>query len=138
MARRFIKKQLGESDIPVASFSDLAFLLIIFFILTTTFQKATGFLTEMPAGAKGETQEKTPTVSLHDNNINLNDQNVTMPELRARLREMKLDEKEGDAKMVLLRATGNVVYQDYFETMAVISSAGGVIVIESEDDGKKQ
>lgn len=136
MARRFVKRQLGEADIPVASFSDLAFLLIIFFILTTTFQKATGFLTEIPSGEKGEAQEKTTTVALHEEKITLNDEGVTMGELRRRLKELRLGEKDGDAKMVLLTATGDVKYQSYFEAMATISAVGGAIVIEREEEKK--
>lgn len=121
---------------PVGSFSDVAFLLIIFFILTTTFQKTTGFLTEIPSGAKGEAQEKTTTVALHEDKITLNDESVTIGELRRRLKELRLDQEEGDAKMVLLTATGDVKYQNYFETMATISAAGGAIVIEREEEGK--
>ncbi len=134
MARRFTKRQLGEGDIPVGPFSDIAFLLIIFFILTTTFNRATGFIADIPAGAKGEAQEKTVSVALHDDKISLNDEAVDMTTLRRRLQDMKLQEKEGDARMVLLTAAGAVTYQDYFETMATISAAGGVVVIERADE----
>ncbi len=119
---------------PVSSFSDIAFLLIIFFILTTTFNQATGFLADIPAGAKGEAQEKTVSVALHDDKISLNDENVDILTLRRRLREMKLHEKEGDARMILLTAAGAVTYQDYFEAMAAISAAGGMVVIEREEE----
>lgn len=138
MARRLTKRQLGAGDIPVVSFSDVAFLLIIFFILTTTFQKPTGFLADIPSGEKGEVkQEKTFTVALHEDQIALNDEPVSMKELRRRLQELRLDQKTGDEKMVLLTAAGKVKYQIYFETMATITAAGGAVAIMREEgEGK--
>lgn len=137
MIRAFKKRQLSDSDIPVASFSDLAFLLIIFFILTTTFQKQMGFVTDMPAGEKGQAQEqKTTTIALHDGQISLNDQAVTLRDLRRRLLDLRLSEKRGEERMVLLSAAGRVDYQTYFETMAQITAAGGVIAIVREEDKK--
>ena len=138
MRKSFKKRQLGDSDIPVASFSDLAFLLIIFFILTTTFQKATGFLTDIPSGTKSQVaqQEKTTTIALHEDQISLNDGKVSMAELRRRLRNMDLKSKLGDAKIVILTATGKVKYQTYYETMSTITAAGGVIAIIREEGSK--
>ena len=138
MRKSFKKRQLGDSDIPVASFSDLAFLLIIFFILTTTFQKATGFLTDIPSGTKSQVaqQEKTTTIALHEDQISLNDGKVSMAELRRRLRNMDLKSKLGDAKIVILTATGKVKYQTYYETMSMITTAGGVIAIIREEGSK--
>lgn len=138
MLKSFKKRQLSDSDIPVASFSDLAFLLIIFFILTTTLQKATGFRTDIPAGTKGQVtqQEKTTTIALHEQKISLNDETISMAELRRRLRVMNLQSKLGDAKIVLLTATGKVKYQTYYETMATITAAGGVIAIIREEGSK--
>lgn len=140
MIKSFKKRQLGDSDIPVASFSDLAFLLIIFFILTTTLQKATGFLTDIPSGTKSSIpqQEKTTTIALHEHKISLNDETVSMAELRRRLRGMDLKSKLGDAKIVLLTATGKVKYQTYYETMSTITAAGGVIAIIREEGSKEQ
>ena len=138
MARRFTKRQLGAEDIPVASFSDVAFLLIIFFILTTTFQKPTGFLADIPSGEKGEVkQEKTTTVALHEDKITLNDKAVSMSDLRRYLQELRLDQKTGDGKMVLLTASDKVKYQSYFETMAMITSAGGAVAIMREEGKEK-
>lgn len=138
MLKSFKKRQLGDGDIPVASFSDLAFLLIIFFILTTTFQKATGFLTDIPSGMKSQVaqQEKTTTIALHEDQISLNDEKVSMAELRRRLRNMDFKAKLGDTKIVLLTATGKVKYQTYYDTMSTITAAGGVIAIIREEGSK--
>jgi len=129
------RKQRRDSEVPVSAFSDIAFLLIIFFILATTLVQVSGVITEIPSGEQAQTQqeEETPTVRLQGDRVLLGEKRVDMKELRRRLAKMKLHEKAGDAKVVLLEASGNVTYQNYFDVMASISAAGGVTAILQEE-----
>jgi biopolymer transport protein ExbD len=129
------RKQRRDSEVPVSAFSDIAFLLIIFFILATTLVQVSGVITEIPSGEQAQTQqeEETPTVRLQGDRVLLGEKHVDMKELRRRLAKMKLHEKTGDAKVVLLEASGNVTYQTYFDVMASISAAGGVTAILQEE-----
>jgi len=128
------RKQRRDSEVPVSAFSDIAFLLIIFFILATTLVQVSGVITEIPSGEQAQTQqeEETPTVRLQGDRVLLGEKRVDMKELRRSLAKMKLHEKAGDAKVVLLEASGNVTYQNYFDVMASISAAGGVTAILQE------
>ena len=129
------RKQRRDSDVPVSAFSDITFLLIIFFILATTLVQVSGVVTEIPSGEQAQTQQEdeTPTVKLEGDRVLLNEKHVDMQELRRRLTTMKLDQKTGDDKVVLLEAAGNVTYQTYFDVMASISAAGGVTAILQEE-----
>jgi len=124
---------MGADDIPVASFSDLAFLLIIFFILTTTLVTTRGLLTEFPAGERSEKQEKkTTTVCLRDGRLTLNDAAVDLPRLHQELAALRLHDRTGEDKVVVLESAGKVQYQEYFEVMAAITHAGGAICVVRE------
>ena len=128
-----------DSRVPTESFADIAFLLLIFFILTTTLIKTQGFLTEMPAGQKSEEEpEKTATVLVEPDSITLNDEPVTIGELRAALAKMNLHAKTGEDKAVLVEAKGQVTYETYFPVIAGITAAGGEVVIlrEGQEEGK--
>jgi biopolymer transport protein ExbD len=129
------RRQRRDSEVPVSAFSDIAFLLIIFFILATTLVQVSGVITEMPSGEQVQTQQEneTTTVQLKGNHVLLNEKQVGMQEFRQRLKKMKLHEKTGDDKIVLLEASGNVTYQNYFDVMASISAAGGVSAILQEE-----
>ena len=128
------KRRSGLDDIPVVSFSDIAFLLIIFFILATTLVKTQGFYTDFPSGEKSEAPpQKTATVILREGKITLNDVDVGLPELRKKLEALKLHNKTGDDKVVMMEAPGKVKYQAYFEVMAAITDAGGTICIVREE-----
>ncbi len=125
----------GAPEINVGPFSDIAFLLIIFFIVATTLSRSAGFVAEIPAGeTSDEAQDETPTVQLVDARILFQQEEVTLPELRRMLADLDLPSlPTPEARIVLLETAGAVIYQTYFEAMAAISQAGGVIAIAREE-----
>lgn len=134
------KKLLGQDAIPTTSLADMMFLLLIFFIMTTTLSRVTGIVSDMPAGTKAlqPQSEKTPMISLHDNKITVNDQVMTRDGMELYLRGLNLAQKTGNAKVVILATEGDVSYQDYYQTMAFIQTCGGIVAIESEEGGGTQ
>jgi biopolymer transport protein ExbD len=132
--RRRKPKQMPE--MPVASFSDIAFLLLIFFILTTSFSKTQGFLSDLPSGEVAKTTKKgeTPTVFVDIGSLKFNDQAITVDELRKRLKGLKLAEKEKqEDRIVIMESASGVDYETYFRAMSTITAAGGVIAIVKEE-----
>jgi biopolymer transport protein ExbD len=132
------KKKREAPNMPVNSFADIAFLLIVFFVIASTLSQTTGVITDIPSGEKSETkQDKTAIIKLQSNVIMLNDSKVDVEGLRKRLADMKLSEKTGQDKIVLLETVGAAVdYQTYYSAMTAISGAGGVIAIVKEGDGE--
>jgi biopolymer transport protein ExbD len=133
------RKEKRDLDVPTDSVSDIAFLLIIFFILTTTLSKLSGFTAELPSADTSQKQSaatdaKTPGVQITGGKLLFNDQEVSVDTLRDRLLDLQLAKKDGQDKVVLLEAAGQVDYQTYYEAMAAISEAGGVVAIVEEGE----
>jgi biopolymer transport protein ExbD len=129
----------SDLEIPTDSVSDIAFLLIIFFILTTTLSKLSGFTAELPSADASQkqaaaTDSKTPTVQFAGGKLLFNEQEVSSDTLRDRLLDLQLGKKEGQDKVVMLEAAGKVDYQAYYAAMAAISAAGGVVAIVEEGE----
>ncbi len=131
------KKSLGQDAVPTTSLADMMFLLLIFFIMTTSLSRVTGLVSDMPSGSKAaEPQlEKTPLIVLHDEKIMVDDQDVTAAGLEQYLRGLKLNTKSGNGKVVILAMQGEVSYQLYYQSMALIQTQGGVVAVESEEGG---
>ena len=132
------KKLLGQEAIPTTSLADMMFLLLIFFIMTTTLARVTGFVSDMPAGAPVPQQNqpaKTPTIHLDGERMLLNDKEIDREKLPGLLQDMRLSEKTGEDKVVIVAATGKVRYQTYYEVLAQISACGGVVAIMTEEEG---
>ena len=134
------RKKKRMEEIPVGAFSDVAFLLIIYFILVTTLTKTTGFQTELPSGEPTRTTspDKNPSVVLTGSEIKLDGNSVTFAQLREKLLLLKFaDRKDMSQRMVILDAAGGVSYQDFYEAMATINHATGIVAIVKESlDGK--
>ncbi len=132
------KKEKQESTVPTDSLSDIAFLLIIFFILATSIQKIAGFRTDLPSGERNQqvqkADDKTPTVGLKGGRILYNEQESTLDELRKKLALLRLLERAEDRRVVLLDAAPDTAYQTYYEVMAAITAAHGVIGILTEEE----
>lgn len=133
------RKEKRDLEIPTDSVSDIAFLLIIFFILTTTLSKLTGFTAELPSAAASQQQAaksetKTSSVQIANGKLLFNEQEVSMAALRERLLDLQLAKKQGEEKVVMLEAAGKVNYQTYYEAMAAISGAGGIVAIVEEGE----
>jgi biopolymer transport protein ExbD len=133
-ARTKGRKRRGDDRIPVDSFSDIAFLLIIFFILTSTFIKTMGFYARIPAGEQAEAQkgDNNHGVKMKGAEIYFDDKPLPLSELRKKLDKLNLDEAVGDKRVIMLEATDTTPYQAYYNVMAAIDAAGGVVALVEE------
>ena len=121
-------------EIPVASLVDLAFLLNVFFIMVTSIAEFNGVIADVPAAERSQAAaEQTPTIAIQENKFTFNDKEISLADLKQRITDLDLAHKSGEAKVVLLEAQGKIQYQAYFEIMADVSAAGGVIGIVQED-----
>jgi len=135
--RRRPRRKMRTPEIPVGSFSDIAFLLIIFFILTTTLSQLSGVVADIPSGEKSEEQKQTsPTVQIQGNRIVWNREDVSVRQLRQRLRDMDMAHRKEEERIVVMEAAGSVEYQTYYDVMATISASGGIIAIAREAEAK--
>ncbi|MEK9983970.1 MAG: biopolymer transporter ExbD [Opitutae bacterium] len=130
------KKRQRDGEIPTNSFSDIAFLLIIYFLVATTLVKVKTITAEMPTGEKNaESQsDKTPTINLRAGDIHFNDKKIDIEELNIKLAELDLQAKDPSKRVILLESVDGTPYQDYFQALATISAHGGVVAIVEEDE----
>jgi biopolymer transport protein ExbD len=136
MRKKYSKEKKHRSgDIPVGSFSDIAFLLIIYFLVATSLMKVKSITADLPSGEKAtqEQSTKTPIVNLRGDQMFFNDKPVKIADLEARLLALNLTEAEGNAKVIMLESTRDTPYQSYYQAMATISESGGVIAIVEDE-----
>ncbi len=122
----------------LTSFSDIAFLLIIYFILLTSFYQPQGLRTDLPAGKptqQARADEKTITVET--NAIRYGAKVVSIEQLRAELIGLDLPSLPAERRVVQMEAKSGVRWQAYYEVLAAISGAGGEpgIVMEVGEEG---
>lgn len=137
--RRIGKRKQGDIEPDLTSFSDIANLLIIFFILTTTLTRPWGRRVDMP-GASAPPQQQTaaqsatPTVNLTKDRITFStgggrDKEVSMGELRRALLQQNFPSKDEKSRSVAIETSPDVPYERYYQVVTAIAAAGGVVAI---------
>jgi len=137
--KRLGKKQQGDISPDLTSFSDIANLLIIFFILTTTFAKPWGREMQMPAASTPPASDQknndtTPTVNITVDRILFaegegKEREVTMNEFRQEMFKREFTKKDEKSRVVILETAAEVPYERYYRVASTIAEAGGVIAI---------
>ncbi len=138
---KFTRKSRPEAEVPTGSFADIAFLLIVFFILTTTLVQPAGSDLKIPSGKSDpkQAERKQLTITLQDSRIFFGEKGteVTLDDLRERLAAEKLMDKSEDDRIVILEAAPNVKWQEYFEVLNAIKTAGGVVALIEREKAEK-
>ena len=136
------RKKQANTEIDVGSFSDIAFLLIIFFILTSTFTKIAGNKIEIPSGSEeqSEVEQKQISVTLSAENITYGEdaKSMSIDELRVALAKEKFETKEPEDRMVVLETGGEVLYERYFQVVMAINDADGVLTLIDHAGGEDE
>lgn len=130
------KKKDNMVNVDVGPFADIAFLLIIFFILTTTFVKDTGTMMQIPQGdpdAVTSDDKKVPTILLMPGEMRVDNQAMTMSGLQKWLDEKKFGEKDPNDRVIILESEENVSYQIYYSVVSMVNKAGGTIALMTDD-----
>jgi len=139
--KRFGKKREGDISPDLTSFSDIANLLIIFFILTTSLVRPFGRPMDMPSSAKPpeEQQQKsdTPTVRITADKLVFSEgekkeRELSMNELRNELWARKFPEKTEKQRSVVVETSDDVSYERYYQVVTSIAAAGGVVAVMTE------
>lgn len=135
MFKRRQERKHRDGRIPTDSFSDIAFLLIIYFLVATSLVRISTITADLPAGEKQpQTQvEKTPIINLRGDDIFFNDKRVSIGELEGRLAALDLHLQESTKRVIMLESTAETSYEAYFQALAAVSANGGVVAIVSEE-----
>lgn len=136
---RLRKKNREVGDVDISAFSDIAFLLIIFFVLTTTFVRHMGIGADIPDSTSDpemKREHELPTISLTREGVFLNERAIDIEALRRELRQMKLPEKAEEERAVIVESAPDVEFERYFKVVSAISAAGGILALV-EGDGEE-
>jgi len=123
------------SVFSMGSLTDIIFLLLIFFLLSSTFILQTGIKVALPQTTAGEPMaERMLIVSVtRDGSTYLNENQVSRAELVARLRQMIVSREQ----VIIIRADRDLSLDRVVEVMDVAKSAGAsrfLIATQSEQE----
>ena len=119
------RRQKSNPEIPTSSIADIAFLLIVFFLVTTTMNQDKGIGMQLPPAGESKKIRKKNICNIWVNEsgqilINLEDQ-VALDQLRANI-EQRLAANE--KLIVSLKASEETPYESFINVLDEIKLAG--------------
>ncbi|MBV4519760.1 biopolymer transporter ExbD [Pseudomonas sp. SWRI74] len=125
---KFRRKQRENVDINLASLIDVVFILLLFFVVTTTFTRETQLRVELPeavSGASADDQTRQLDVAISaDGVFSVNNRILPKSDL-ATLMEALQKESNGDTKMPLsISADGKSQHQSVITAMDAAGKLG--------------
>jgi len=130
MALKIKRKRQMKTMIPTASMADIAFLLLIFFMVTTVFKKDKGLRIELPTAATTERlvkQRGLTAVWINKYGKITVDDNFVRPKQIVPIMRRKLSEEPG--LIVLIKADRNAKYGVIEEVMDALKEAQAYRVV---------
>lgn len=122
-------------DPPASASSDIAFILIIFFLVCAAVQPETGLAQVLPKTEEKKEQRdqsKNIEVSITPTSIVLNGSPLQLPEFAQRL-NVALKEKTREAdRVVVVKSSPNTPYPVWIRVSQVIEQVGGILTLELE------
>lgn len=129
-----MKKRVNPGEIPTASMADIAFLLLIFFLVTTTIDMDKGLGLVLPP--KGE-QKEVPKKNISNLLLNargevlLDDEPVAVQDIRRTVKE-KL--AANDKLIISVKTHPRAKYQNYIEVLDQLKQADATRISIAEPD----
>ena len=124
-------------DPPGCASSDIAFTLIIFFLVCAAVQPETGMMQELPkteARAEKRDQSQNLEVSITATGIVLNGNPLQLPEFAQRIAaDLKQKTREAD-RIVVVKSAPDTPYPTWVQVSQAIDNAGGILTLELESE----
>ena len=132
----FERKSKASDEIPSSSMADIAFLLLIFFMVTTVFQNERERPIEWPSAAATEQIDEKRDNILYvwlerNGDIWINDQNIQMQDVAAVVGPAWL--QSGQRLIIALRADAQVPYRFVDLVQEQLKRSGAVYVVFATD-----
>ena len=125
---------------PSTAAPDIAFILIVFFLVCASVQPDTGRPQNIPRSE--ETPEKSeqsqnPEISLTDKTVMVNGSLVPLPNLKSKVAQLLAGKEKESDRVVIVKSSGDTTYQRWITATSAIEEAGGIITILMEQEEVK-
>ncbi len=137
-------KRKPESEIPTSSMADIAFLLLVFFLVTTTIDQDKGVPLTLPEISEEPPQklEKDRVLDIliaNSGKIMINEQvlsqrNQLRSEVRNSLEELGRDQDGKYKKIVSIKTQAQTMYDDYIYVLDQVKMAGATKISIAEPE----
>ncbi len=125
-------------DVPAVASGDIAFNLIVFFLVCASTQPDTGRPQILPKSEQTQQQQEPQdehlTVELKRNAVLINGDPVKTTEIKARVKAKLAGKSRPEHRVVIVKSADDVPYHAWIDVTSQIEDAGGIITLQLEEE----
>ena len=128
------RRRPPEPYIPFISLADIAWQIIIFFLLAATFAKNDSLNLELPSASSDKSKSAAPTITVQagDTAMLINGERVAFESLESRIKQMLAGKKSEADRAVVVLARNDLSFQRHVDVLYAVQRAGGILVMSEE------
>jgi biopolymer transport protein ExbD len=132
---KFHRHHKAEPHVPFIALADIAWQIIIFFLVASTFARNESLKVDLPSSASGAggQYENNITVQAGETLLMLDASPIELTQLQPRIKDMLAGKTTDQGKVVVVIARDDLSFQRSSEVLYAIQKAGGVPLFS--DDG---
>jgi len=125
---------------PSSATGDIAFNLIVFFLVCASVQPDTGRKQTLPRSETVEEQQKTENieVAMTRTAVLLNGDAVRVSDFAGRLKRLLDAKSSPDEKVVIVKSKPDTPYSQWIRITSIIDDAGGIVTLQIEEEREVQ
>lgn len=134
---KFQRRHKAEPHVPFIALADIAWQIIIFFLVASTFARNEALKMDMPgtAGSQGGQYESNVTVQAAESMLMVDGKTIELSQLEPRLKDMLAGKTSEQGKVVVVVARDDLSFQRSTEILYAIQKAGGVPLFSDDAGG---
>ena len=124
-------------DVPAVASGDIAFNLIVFFLVCASTQPDSGRSQILPKSEQTQQQQQQDehiTVELKRSILLLNGDPLKPDEVRSRVKAKLSGKTRPEDRVVIVKSADDVPYHHWIEVTSQIEDAGGIITLQLEEE----
>ncbi len=136
----YARKPEPKFEIPYINIGDIAFLLIIFFILTSTFMRESYIKVKAPASPDVQRMKDAPiSVSVdQDGKIWLQGTECQLASLESGINALLGDKQDKADRLVMVKIDKNLEQSQFGPVLIAVSNAGAEVMLVGEEGSRKK
>lgn len=116
--------------------NDIAFILIVFFLVCASVEPEDGRSQTIPRGEKNENQENSQTieVGLTPASVTIDGTPYHQDQFANRIKQLIAQKKKESEQVVVVKSQADVPYEHWIAMTEIIEKAGGVVTLLLEEE----
>jgi biopolymer transport protein ExbD/biopolymer transport protein TolR len=123
-------------ETPTSAMNDIAFILIVFFLVCASVEPEDGRSQVIPRSEKNEDQQTSQSteVGLTPATVTIDGTPYRLNEFQSRIRQILAQKKTEAERVVVLKSQADVPYEHWIAMTGIIERAGGIVTLLLEEE----